>query len=813
MDIIKKILVSLVILEFALNSNAQEYIWIETELFDDLGGWTNDYQFIDQMGSPYLMAIGYGKPVPNAKTKINIQNKGKYKLWARTKDWVPEFHPGKFEIYINNVKASKTFGESGENGWIWEEGGIFQLDDKEITVELHDLTGYYGRCDVIVLCSDLNWVPPNDKDELKEIREKYSSVSGNITNMGTYDVVVIGGGIAGTLAAVAAARQGARTVLIQNRGELGGNASSEHLIPPVGVLQNLLPPSDRKYDPRETGIIEEVSSYGNQRYFIDGKFYPSRLKRLVDGQKNLDLFLKMHAIDVEMNNEREISSVICHDIMTSQKKRFKGKIFIDATGNGTIGLWAGAEFMVGRESKKMFNETKAPDESNNTTLPSSLKYWYIPSEKPQKFITPNWIYSYTNCSEFQPYQNRHPKLGSIDSQWVIELGGTDQVYENAEFVRDDLLRLIYGLWDHIKNHCTDPVNVNADKMKLVWVGHVLSMRESYRLKGDYIMSEKDILEQTLFEDRVAYGGWGLDDHPSLGFFCTEQLNDATHSGVIFSIPYRSLYSKNINNLMMAGRNISVTHVALTATRVMLTTGVIGQAVGTAAGMCINKNTSPRGIYQKYIVELQQQLMKDGAFLIEMPNRDPNDIALKARATASSEITDASEVINGFSRARLPSYFLSNIVSDRYLRSFREAQLPIHLLNTEKNLNAWLPDFKIDGPHWLQLSWNQIEKFNVVHIIFQNRDSLAWKNFRIEIHDGEKWETLINVNNSKAFRRLVLPVGNVKAKDLRIISEDQSIIGGICEVRVYDEPFSVVETIQQANIIMNMPDDEILLPWE
>jgi hypothetical protein len=265
--------------------------------------------------------------------------------------------------------------------------------------------------------------------------------------------------------------------------------------------------------------------------------------------------------------------------------------------------------------------------------------------------------------------------------------------------------------------------------------------------------------------------------------------------------------------MMAGRNISVTHVALTATRLMLTTGVIGHAVGTASGMCINKNTSPRGINQKYIVELQQQLMKDGAFLIEMPNRDSNDIALKARATASSEITDASEVINGFSRARLPSYFLSNIVSDRYLRSFREAQLPVHLLNTEKNLNAWLPDFKIDGPHWLQLSWNQIEKFNVVHIIFQNRDSLAWKNFRIEIHDGEKWETLINVNNSKAFRRLVLPVGNIKAKDLRIISEDQSIIGGICEVRVYDEPFNVVETIQQANIIMNMPDDEILLPWE
>lgn len=156
----------------------------------------------------------------------------------------------------------------------------------------------------------------------------------------------------GTLAAVAAAaRQGARTVLIQNREELGGNASSEHLIPPVGVLQNLLPPSDRKYDPRETGIIEEVSSYGNQRYFIDGKFYPSRLKRLVDGQK-FDLFLKMHAIDVEMNNEREISSVICHDMDRLLRKNGLKVPFIDATGNGTIGLWLGAEF-IGRESKNV----------------------------------------------------------------------------------------------------------------------------------------------------------------------------------------------------------------------------------------------------------------------------------------------------------------------------------------------------------------------------------------------------------------------------------------------------------------------------
>ena len=786
----KRLFFLITILLFSPYIFAQRTIWVEAEHFRNPGGWTKDFQFIDQMGSTYLMAIGLGTPVPDATTTVKISQAGSYKLWVRTKDWCPEFHPGRFEVSLQGKRSDRIFGKSGTRGWLWEYGGEFQLSG-EIALGLHDLTGYYGRCDAIVLSSDKSWIPPPEADKISALRKKYGAISQDIKNMGTYDVVVVGGGVAGTLAAVSAARQGAITVLIENSNELGGNASSENLIPPVGAQQTLLSSEDKKYDPRETGIIEEVSTYGNQRYFIDGKLWPGRLKRLAEAEPNLSLFLKTEAVDVEMKSKSEISGVVCLDLTSSQRIRFKSKIFIDCTGNGIIGIKAGAEYMTGRESEDMYNETKAPDIADATTLPSSLKYWYLPQDQPQPFESPSWIYSFPECSDFEPIMDRHPKLGAIDSQWVIELGGTDNTYKNAEEVRDDLFRLIYGLWDHIKNHCTDKDNAGAKSMKLVWVGHVLGMRESYRLKGDYVMSEKDITEQPLLTDRVAYGGWGLDDHPSLGFFDKTRLNNHTHPGLCFSIPYRSLYSRNINNLMMAGRDISVTHVALSATRVMLTTGVIGHATGTAAGMAISKKTSPLGIYTDHLVELQQQLMKEGAYIIELANTDINDLALKAKASASSEYSPAGEAINGFSRARLPV-------------SFRDAG---------KKLNAWVPDPKAEGPQWLQLNWTKPQRFNVVHIVFQNRGEMAPRKFVIEVQKNNNRVKLIEADNSKGFRRLVIPVNGIKTNALRIVLNEENIPGGIAEVRVYNESNRTIQNIRRANKTMNEPDEKVLLPWE
>src|SRR5690606_23802292 len=258
---------------------------------------------------------------------------GKFRLWVRTLDWTPKEHPGRFDIYVNQKKAERTFGQSGKEGWTWEDGGVFTLA-KANEIRLKDLTGYYGRADVIAFSADLKWTPPSGLQEIAQLRLKHGAISQDVKDVGYYDVVVIGGGVAGTLAAVAAAREGARTVLIQNRGMLGGNASLENLVPPVGVVKSMLDDVHKNYDARETGLIEEIAAYGNQRYFEDGKLYPSRLLRLVKSEPNLDLFLNTHATEVEMKNEKDIASVIAISLPDGKRQRFSGQLFIDCSGNG-----------------------------------------------------------------------------------------------------------------------------------------------------------------------------------------------------------------------------------------------------------------------------------------------------------------------------------------------------------------------------------------------------------------------------------------------------------------------------------------------
>ncbi len=765
---------------------AQEMIWLEAEDFDDLGGWTKDWQFMDQMGSPYIFSIGYGSPVEQARTQANVPKPGYYRLWVRTHDWLTDYHPGQFKVEINQNQSGKVFGRSGEEDWVWEDGGVFYLEDK-LDVRINDMTGYYGRCDAIVFSSDTIWVPPFSKEDIAPLRIQYGPISQQIRDAGQYDVVVVGGGIAGTLAAVAAAREGAKTALIQNRGTLGGNSSHEIMVPPVGSVKTLLSDEEKSVDPRETGLIEEVATYGEQVYFQDGKQFPVRLLRLAESEPNLDLHLYTHMTDVEMGDDSNISSVLAIQVQTNERLRFSGKLFIDCTGNGVVGLKSGAEIRYGKESKDMHNETKAVDEADSATLGSSLKYWHLKAEEPQTFTAPPWIYSLPNCSDFG--EHRHPSLDRFDAQWMIELGGTDKTYTNAEDVRDQLFRLIYGIWDHVKNHCLKFEGQVANE-RLTWVSHVVGVRESYRLIGDYVLSERDITEQPLLSDRVAYGGWGLDEHPSLGFFQEERINDHTHRGVLHSIPYRSLYSKNIDNLMMAGRNISVTHVALTGTRVMYTTGIIGQAAGMASGLAIINGTTPRGVYENHLNELQQGLLKTGAYMIQLPNQDPDDKALVATVTSSSGIETANSINNGYARATLSTAFP----------------------NSEFEKNAWIPDADDLSP-WVQLNWAVPQKINVIHVVFQNRDDLAYKSFRIESKRKSKWETVKEVDNPSARRRLVIPVGDLNINDIRIVLNDNKNQAGICEIRVYDEPKDKVEQIKRANKVMDTPDGEILLPWQ
>ncbi len=768
-------------------SSEKEFVWLEAESFEKTGGWSNDPQFIDQMGSPYLLATGMGRPVDDAVTTITVEKAGNHTLWVRTKDWIPEHHPGRFQIAVADKRVPHVFGASGKTGWHWENGGKVILEKGECEIRLIDRTGYYGRCDAIVLSPDDDWHPPEMIEKIARLREIHGGVSREITDMPEKDVVVVGGGLAGCTAAMAAARNGASVALIQNRPVLGGNASSELLVPPVGIWPH--GHGARNDDPRETGIIEEYSTEGNQ-HCDEGKLYSQRLRRWIEQEPRIELFLNTHACDVVMESEHRIACVETIHTRSGLRSRFPGKLFLDCTGDAVLGLWAGADYREGKEPYSLHQEPYAPPEASPHTMGNGIKYYSRQTDSPVMFETPKWAYQFPDCRSFPP--NRHPRRPGwpIGWQWKNELGGLRDTYAQAEEIRDDLFRLVFGIWGHIKNDCSRFSDI-ASRRQLVWVGHIAAKRENHRLLGDYILTQNDIGDQTRFSDRVAFGGWVCDDHYSAGFF-----HQGESAGVhydrpefaffrqYFSIPFRCLYSRNIENLMMAGRNISATHVALSNTRVMHTCAILGHAAGTASAMCLQENLTPRELGQHKIADLQQQLLKEGAYLIDLPGEDPEDLARKATITASSTGRDRAgnsmpveKIVDGYSR-----------------------------LNGE-DPSAWRPDDAADRPHHLNFSWPETVSLNLVQISFQSR-ALAPRAFELQVPEGEHWRTVFSLDDNR-HRRLVIGLDRLRTARLRLVEHEPA---GICEIRIYDIPEEESKRAGKALATMRIPDEGPFLPW-
>lgn len=763
-------------------ARAADLIWIEAESFADPGGWTSDTQFIEQMGSPYLLATDLGKPVADAVTSVPVPLPGRYRLWARTRDWEPGHHPGRFQILINGRPAEPVLGQSGRPGWQWEDAGLHDLAGAAVELRLHDLTGFYGRCDALVLAADPAWQPPQTREALAQARLDHGALSPQVRTLGHYDVVVVGGGLAGCTAAVSSARLGARTVLLQNRPVLGGNASVEILVPPVGIWPHS---GVHPLDPRETGVLEEFRTAGNQRT-AEAKLYSGRLKQFVSEEPNLDVFLETHISGVEMSSPTAIQAVTGVNVRTGERVRASGTLFLDCTGESVVGVAAGAEYRHGREARALYQEDLAPEQGDGLTMGNSLKYVSLPTGQPQRFEQQPWAMAFPRCEDF--VAGRHPRLGTdIEWQWMLELGGTRDTFSQAEEIRDDLFRLIFGLWDHVKNHCPKLQEQAADH-ELAWVGHVAGKRENRRLIGDYVLNQNDIVQQTLLPDRIAYCAWGIDDHYPEGFLHQGKPAQHGYHGVQHSVPYRSLYSRNIDNLMMAGRNISASHVAMAATRVMLTCAIVGQATGTAAALCVRHGATPRTIYQQHLEELQQQLLKDGAYLIDLPNRDPRDLARTATVLASSarrrdqgELMAAAQVTDGFAR-------------------FHDGQT-----------SAWAPGPAQPLPQWLELRWAQPQTCNTFHLSFLTKDHAA-SAFALEAGCDDSWKPLAAVAGNTE-RRLVLAFDRVTTSRLRLVwREGRSKEAGVCEIRVYDEPAGVVETARRVAAKRNLPQESPALPW-
>ena len=480
-----------------------------------------------------------------------------------------------------------------------------------------------------------------------------------------YELIVVGGGMSGICAALEAARSGVHTAIIHARPVLGGNASSEIRVHISGADHGM-----EKPDYAEGGILYELMLENKARNdYFSYSIWDMILFEAAQKQENLTVYYNTVMYDCETEGDR-ITSILCVQETTEMRYRFTAPLFADCTGNGTLGYYAGAEYRQGSESQAETGEIDAPAEANNERMGNTIMFRARNMGHPVSYTPPAFAKKYTeedlryrmHCATHKPDYStcrdpeKNEKCGGVSARgvdygyfWIELMGESDDIITDFENIRDDLVAALYGIWDHIKNGGDH----GAENYELEWVGMLPGTRESRRLVGDYLLSETDILDNRIFEDAVCYGGWNVDLHTAHGLLDLHRhpSGDSRYFDGVYTIPYRSYYSKNISNLFMAGRNISATKLGYCSTRIIGCCAIGGQAVGAAAALCKKYDCTPRALAPLHIRELQQQILKGDGFLPNVYNEDAHDLARSAVFTASShKIGGEPEQVNrGYSR--------------------------------------------------------------------------------------------------------------------------------------------------------------------
>ncbi len=452
----------------------------------------------------------------------------------------------------------------------------------------------------------------------------------------TCDLCVVGGGISGMIAAISAAREGLNVVLMHERPVLGGNASSEIRMWICGVKGN---------NNRETGILEEIaleSLYRNptKSYAI----WDTILYDFVKREKFITLLLNCTCMDASVENgdfkynrDTKITSVTGYQMTTQTFYEVSARFFCDSSGDSILAPLCNAHFKIGREAGYEYNENTTRTEPDDMTMGMSCLLQGRETHRDISFIAPSWS---THLTE-KDFENRVPNLyDETENFWYLELGGNQNTIDDTEKIRDELLSLAVGTWDYIKNSG----NHDSKKWDLDFLGFLPGKRESRRMCGEYTVSQNDICSATVFEDEVAYGGWPIDDHYPGGFYHKGTPNTDIPTSSPYSIPYRALYSENIDNLFFAGRNVSMTHIAMSSMRVMATCGLMGEAVGKAAYLACKNNLVPHEVYLKEIKSLQELLLNEDCFL-PSKTRNVSDICKNAQLNIEDNV-----IRNGQDRA-------------------------------------------------------------------------------------------------------------------------------------------------------------------
>ncbi|MEM7336247.1 MAG: FAD-dependent oxidoreductase [Chloroflexota bacterium] len=592
-----------------MNPHNKPGILIEAEAFENYGGWVLDSQFASEMGSLYLLAHGLGRPVADATTVISVTDAGEYELWVRAKDWVPSHHPGRFELLINGKNVEVEFGANGKD-WSWQSAGMVSLPNGEVKLALHDLTGFNGRCDAIYFSAD-GQAPPNEFDETSRAwRKKLRGVPAEPVDAGAYDVVVVGGGVSGCAAALTAARLGQRVALIQDRPVLGGNASNEIGLMPRGAQGELLKELSQR---TANGDLVALS--------------------LLEAEPNASIFLEQRVFAVAKDEARIVSVDAVH-ARTGLERRFRGSIFIDASGIAMIGVLAGAETHIGREARAEFNEPYAPETADDMHHGNTLFFRTRMADEPVPFPEVPWATEvakdYANLSGqlikpgvdngLGPIAGENPatpefrfgrKADVFPATHFWEHGQWLDPYKTGERVRDYLMRALYGTFSNVKK--LDPEQYA--NLEFEWMAHVSAKGEYRRYRGDYVLSEIDIRNHTVFEDAL------IANDGSFCIHCAWEEGEGKYDFRLkdwifdqrdkqsYTVPFRCLYSVNIDNLMMAGKHISTTHIAASSTKFMGNGAQHGIAVAVAAALCNLFETTPRGIYEEHLDRLKGEVRK------------------------------------------------------------------------------------------------------------------------------------------------------------------------------------------------------------
>ena len=578
-------------------------IFIEAESFRDKGGWLVDTSSMETIHSSYLMAHGMGVPVADASNEFEVKDSGKYYIWSLTRDWTSVWDvkdsAGKYTIKIDGIELEKILGTNGKE-WAWQCAGKVMLEKGNHTIALHDLTGFNGRCDAIYITKSSE-TPSSHITDIDRMRKELNWKTVE-KHPFVYDLVVVGGGIAGICTALSALRSGVSVALVNDRGVLGGCNSSEVRVCMGGMIN--LPPYEKLGK-----IVKEISpvvgypSVYEKDYFEDFRKMASfKVKEGI--RANYKIFLNEFVSDIEREGNR-VTAIICTNTETGGKTRITADTFCDCSGDGIIARKMGCEIMYGREAKSEFGESLAPEEHQKLVMGHSIRWYSEKCEHYDDFPDIDWNLHFDDDS----------CLNCTSGDWEQETGFTHDMVTEIEYIRDYGLRAIYSNWAFQKYHFKDKEKFS--NLKLKWVSHMGGKREGCRVYGDYVLTQNDIESHVAQDDATACLTWSIDMHfpdPTN----EEQFGEAFRSfayhrgfDIPYPMPYRCLYARDAENLFIGGRIVSASHVAFSCVRVMRTLGCLGEVVGLASSICKRHHCTPRQVYTQHLDELKA-LMTKGA---------------------------------------------------------------------------------------------------------------------------------------------------------------------------------------------------------